>query len=233
MRKPAKRLNHQPQICPYCHSRVLKHFARHKEGCHPTTAIRVTPGNPPIKNQPREGLQKASRLEQCLACKALLPSSYMAIHLKSCSVKSELESLRRSAKRLPFLLLPPGDSLTDAIETYKKLMPLDRRCALEELEDINRLKRIDSLGPVTRRYVGKKAWSGCWVFEFQNSDKVVLECPRTDNATYVLSGEWKEMVRQTKAELRSSFRHLTQWILHTPGWESRVRSAVFGSRPGR
>ena len=200
MRKPAKRIKHKPQICPYCHSQIPKHFARHKEGCRPTTAIGVIPGNP-IKNQPRE--------------------------------KGELESLRRPAKRLPFLLLPPGDSLTDAIEKYKKLTPLDQCCALEELEDIDRLKQIDSLGPVTQRYVGKKAWRGCWVFEFQNSDKVVLECPRTENATYVLSGEWTKMVRQTKVELRSSFRHLTQWILHTPGWESRVRSAVFGSRPGR
>lgn len=127
------------------------------------------------------------------------------------------------------MLLPPG-SLDEAIGKYRALLHSPSHVFWEEIDDPKRLRRINSLGKVSRRYIGIRGWKGYWVFEFENSKVVVLECPRTGNATYVLRGNWRKMVDHTKAELRSEFRHLSQQIIHKCNWENRVRRAVFGSQ---
>jgi hypothetical protein len=114
------------------------------------------------------------------------------------------------------------------MEKHRALLHSRSHDFWEELDDPERLRRINSLGKVSRRYIGVRGWKGYWVFEFENSKMVVLECPRTGNATYVLRGDWRKMLDHTKAELRSEFRHLSQQIIHKSNWENHVRRAVFG-----
>jgi hypothetical protein len=234
--------------CPECPKHFLKdqlkkhvsisHGQAHAQsvGALPPK-IRVVPVNPvvkayPLDLKPDHVKKNGSKLIQCLRCKALWPASLMEGHSKSCSsVMSDIESLKRSASKLPFMLLPPC-SLGEAIGKYRALLRSPSHDFWEELDDPKRLMRIDSLGTVARRYIGVRGWKGYWVFQFKNSNKVVLECPRTGNATYILHGEWRKMVDHTKAELRSEFRHLSERIIHESNWENHVRRAVFG-RQGR
>ncbi len=73
--------------------------------------------------------------------------------------------------------------------------------------DASRLWQIEMLGP-PKCYVGDETWSGYVLFDFENSTSL-LEKPFYGNATYVLAGDWRKMVRKTKA-----------------GWLSRVRIAL-------
>jgi hypothetical protein len=102
----------------------------------------------------------------------------MESHSKSCdSENGEIESLLKSVKTLPFKLLPPGN-LGVVMEKSRILFHSHSHGVWEELDDPERLTRIDSLGPIAQRYVGVSGWKGYWVFQFKNSNKVVLECPR-------------------------------------------------------
>ena len=44
-----------------------------------------------------------------------------------------------------------------------------------------------------RCYIGNESWDGYVVFEFRDSNSVVLECPFEGNATYILPADWKIM----------------------------------------
>jgi hypothetical protein len=136
----------------------------------------------------------------------------------------------RSARRFPFVLLPAAKGLfRETVEKYIISSARTRPFGLiDDSYDYERLSRIEDLGPIAC-YVGVRLWKGYAAFEFQHSDKVILECPRTGNATYILSGEWRRMISIAKAELRSEYRHLVTRVFHTSGWEVLVRRAVFGS----
>jgi hypothetical protein len=75
-------------------------------------------------------------------------------------------------------------------------------------------------------HMGKKGWLGYAVYEFSYSNQVVLESPIENNATYVLSGDWKKMVSLTKAEIRKEYRDESERIFHIDGWKLRVRQAL-------
>jgi len=139
--------------------------------------IRVAPHNP-LEFEPDRPKKRSSKLVQCLKCKALWPAFFMESHSKSCdSENGEIESLLKSVKTLPFKLLPPGN-LGVVMEKSRILFHSHSHGVWEELDDPERLTRIDSLGPIAQRYVGVSGWKGYWVFQFKNSNKVVLECPR-------------------------------------------------------
>lgn len=143
------------------------------------------------------------------------------------SAEAELEQIQRQALKFSFVLLPPGNGgLRDTIERYKKLSRAQTQNLFDADFDWERLETIERFNPIAR-YVGARLWKGYVVFEFQQSDRVILECPKTGNATYILKGEWRKMVSATKAELRSEYRLFTTRITHTSGWETHVRQAVF------
>lgn len=97
-------------------------------------------------------------------------------------------------ERLHFRLLPPGTwSMQDVIDHYRRQssrLPADSY-------DASRLWQIEMLGP-PKCYVGDETWSGYVLFDFENSTSL-LEKPFYGNATYVLAGDWRKMVRKTKA----------------------------------
>jgi hypothetical protein len=130
------------------------------------------------------------------------------------------------AQRLPFVLLPPGQwDIGQVVEHYRKEshnLPAgfgDRKIDWTRLEDIG------SLNPA-RCHIGKESWLGYVVFEFTDTDRVILECPIEGNATYILSGDWKETVYHTKAELRFEFIGRYQRIVHKGDWLLRVCDAL-------
>ncbi len=94
--------------------------------------------------------------------------------------------------------------------------------------DNSRLEKIALLRPL-RCYIGKETWSGYAVFEFANSNCVVLECPFEGNATYVLWGDWKAMIEHTKAEIRREFENRYTKIVHKGEWLARIREALGGA----
>jgi hypothetical protein len=73
---------------------------------------------------------------------------------------------------------------------------------------------------------GKKGWRGYVVYEFLWSKRVVLECPVYGNATYVLSGDWKNMVGHSKLYLRTNFPQCCTKIVHKGEWLAHIKAAL-------
>lgn len=227
--RPAPRPHNE---CPYCKYVVEKHFERHKRNCRPTTfPVAVAQSRPLTRNSEQSTIgdtdRISTRLVQCPKCKALNPPGIADQH--ECSGG---KSPFNAVNKLPFEILGLGP-LMEAIEDFTRTHPAHAH-GFDDEEELLRLEKVDSMGPVKNRYIGLKAWKGYCAFEFQNSTKAVVERPRTGNATYILSGDWEMMLHHTRAELRSEFRHLSTRVIHTPGWEirgseweRRVRRAVF------
>ena len=129
-------------------------------------------------------------------------------------------------QHLPFTLLPPGTwDMSQVLDHYRKVSQ-DRGSGWENREfDPSRLKKIASLRPI-RCYVGKESWNGYVVFEFRHSSRVVMECPIEGNATYVITGNWRNMISHTKAELRDGYRNDHVRVVHKGDWLDRIRQAL-------
>ena len=78
-------------------------------------------------------------------------------------------------------------------------------------------------------YIGNESWDGYVVFEFRDSNSVVLECPFEGNATYILPADWKIMAGHTKDEIRRIFENRYTKVVHKGDWLSRIREAIRGS----
>jgi hypothetical protein len=63
-------------------------------------------------------------------------------------------------------------------------------------------------------------------FEFDGHGGAVLDCPMEGNAIYVVSGDWKAVVTQTRAEVKTLFAGRSTKIVHRTAWMSRLREAV-------
>jgi hypothetical protein len=146
---------------------------------------------------------------------------------------NQAKSLHVPTHRLPFVLLPPGTwDIRQVVEHYRKMSHRFPAGLNGREIDRSRLEKIESLSP-TRCYIGKESWLGYVVFEFMNSNRVVLECPIEGNATYILSGDWKAMVNHTKAELRREYANRYTKVVHKGCWLDRIRQALRGGRQSR
>ena len=54
----------------------------------------------------------------------------------------------------------------------------------------------------------------------------MLESIIMNNATYILSGNWEEMIDLTKAEIRSEYEGQYDRIFHTDNWLSKVQEVL-------
>jgi hypothetical protein len=137
-----------------------------------------------------------------------------------------------AVRRLEFELLPPGKwNVTKVVEHYRRLAQQSNAWTGGREVDYQRLQQIQSLGP-TRCWVGKKSWAGYVVFEFPGNDRVILECPLTGNAIYVLPGDWMDLIKLSKAELRGRTKRF-QKIVHRGPWLNRLRAALERSQTKR
>jgi hypothetical protein len=126
----------------------------------------------------------------------------------------------------PFKLLPPGKwRIEQVIPHYRRLSHSQAGFLQGRKLDVSRIERIWSLG-ATKPWIGEDAWHGYIVFEFPNTDRVVLECPFEGNATYVLWGNWKERLSWTKTEIRAEQPNRHLWFPHRGNWLNRVRAAL-------
>lgn len=130
--------------------------------------------------------------------------------------------------QLPFRLLPPGTWTPDQVVAHYRRMLQNSPAGLSGRKlDKSRIEKICWLAPrPSTCWIGEKAWDGYHVFEFANSDRVVLDCPFEGNAIYILWGNWKEMISCTKGEIRREFRNFHEWIPHKGNWLGRVRAAL-------
>ena len=231
-KKALKEFRKRLARCPICRTSFLKDkLARHMTASHGQTF--GTPANVPIHFKPLPPLpapiqNQADRLIPCEKCSQMIYPHALQRHMRTFhSPEAELRAILNSAHRLSFVLLPSG-RIRDAVEQFRSLSRTHRQSLNDAVFDWGRLEKVESFGKAAH-YVGLKLWKGYVVFQFEDSDSVVLECPLTGNATYVLRGDWKKMVLATKAELRFDYRELTVRIFHNARWENRVRRAMFGS----
>jgi hypothetical protein len=129
-------------------------------------------------------------------------------------------------QRFPFELLPPGTwDMNDVIAHYHRAAAHPNTTFQHHEIDPQRPEKIGCLKP-SRCSVGKNGWQGYVLFEFSWTDRVVLECPLTGNATYVLSGNWERMIGRTKEYLRTRHSKECTKVVHKSDWLSRIREAL-------
>jgi len=161
-------------------------------------------------------------------CNAKVWNDCMELHIKNMHQPNRDAAIHVPSHRLPFDLLPPGTwDVRHVVEHYRRVAHKLPFGLNGRYIDNSRLERIGMLNPVDC-YVGKESWLGYVVFEFSNSNRVVLECPIEGNATYILAGDWKAMVVLSKAELRHEFAHCYTKVVHKGAWLSRIRTALRG-----
>lgn len=128
-------------------------------------------------------------------------------------------------RQLPFDLLPPGRwSFDQVLEHYRQVSSGGNNRGDRRI-DYSRLEAIRLLSP-SLCWVGKRAWKGYVTFEFPHHRGVVLECPITGNATYVIGGDWKRMISLTKAEIRGGY-HSYERVNHTAHWLKNLKRAFY------
>jgi hypothetical protein len=129
----------------------------------------------------------------------------------------------RSAKH-SFIILPPGEvEYREIFGHYLKQSKSHR--FLEHVIDWDRLLQIATLKPRMRHF-GVESWFGYAVYEFTYSHRVVLECPLSGNATYILSGDWHSMIRLSKSDLRDRHADHVTRVFHTGDWLERISWAL-------
>jgi hypothetical protein len=176
--------------------------------------------------QPKEPQPKIERTP-CRFCQQLIPQGEMERHLARNHSQTEEWAPHGAVRKFSFVLLPPSsEGLREVIERYRKLTRSHPHSLMGVDFEWERLEQIEHLNPIAR-YVGTKSWKGYVVFEFQHSDRVILECPKSGNATYILEGNWREMISASKRDLRSEYMHQCTRIIHCSDWINRVKNAVF------
>jgi hypothetical protein len=229
-------------VCPICGNKVKTNVRSvHIEECR--TALRAfnqkndtkqgekvakqkVPGfDVVLKSVPAISLAEGRRI-LCKFCQVPVREEDQEHHMMLFHSRNDGWRPSGTVHRFSFVLLPPSEErLLDVIERYRRLSKTHPHSLTGANFDWERLNFMETLNPVAR-YIGTKSWKGYVVFEFRNSENVILECPRTGNATYVLDRGWRNTVTATKRELRTEFKHVCAWIIHGANWEHKARQAV-------
>lgn len=208
---------------------------------HPTREFPIVyrspaprPGLPKTKNPATENPREPM---ECPRCNIKIVRRNLTRHLAQCTgprLSNADDTPFTSGETVPvrtlsFTLLPPGSwSIDDVISHYKYSARVPGTHSWGGEIDPMRIEWIKDLDPKTC-WVGKELWNGYAVFEFDWTDRVVLECPLKGNATYVLSGDWQSMVGHNKRYLLTHYRRDCTRIVHssrTRKWLREVRDAL-------
>ena len=145
------------------------------------------------ESAPREELRPKFERTPCRFCQVSIPNDEMERHVAQSHSQTEEWVPHGTVRKFSFVLLPPSkEGLREVIERYRRLTRSHPHSLMGVDFEWERLEQIEHLNP-SARYVGTKSWKGYVVFEFQLSDRVILECPKSGNATYILEGNWREM----------------------------------------
>ena len=122
--------------------------------------------------------------------------------------------------RLPWRVLPPGEL------TLERVLAHHRRLARERPGgrlDPERIEKAHSLGP-SMWWEGLGGFDGYVVFEYPDTDRVLLESGLHGNAIYVLGPDWQRLSRLSKREVLKD--PSTRRIVHRGEWFARVKAAL-------
>jgi hypothetical protein len=180
---------------------------------------------PPIKVDSRPTICCKVKGETGVVCNAIVHQDRMELHMKNNHAKEQdSQSQHLPTEQFPFILLPPGNwEYQKIFEHYRKRS--QHNGFSEQNFDSDRTRQVNSLNPVLRHF-GLKAWFGYGVYEFSYSSRVLLESFVSNNAAYIVSGDWTEMIRISKAELRKEFASSYTKVVHTGEWLTRIDHAL-------
>jgi len=118
-------------------------------------------------------------------------------------------------------LLPPGErdaGLARILNIYRPRTPEERQVLVE------RYQTLAEYEP-SRWIVGTHSFAG--YFGAIVGERVVLENMREGNALYTMGAdEWMEHSRHSRTELLHYYGNRVQRIVHTPGWQTRLRQII-------
>lgn len=207
--------------CVICGRQVqLRYLAGHTKYHKRETVPDIFTGTP-------EPIEKRDTRIPCQQCGAKVFPHAMELHITNNHSKEKAEHLPdMPSTQFPFVVLPAGHwNFREVFDYYRRNSVSHPHRFFEQVFDWNRIEQLAKLEPNLRHF-GVKAWFGYAVYEFSYSHRVVLECPIEGNATYIISGDWKEMIHKTKAELRSKYANQCTRVVHVGDWLDRVSEAL-------
>lgn len=74
--------------------------------------------------------------------------------------------------------------------------------------------------------LGEGGWWGYAVYRIPGVDRFVLDSVVTNNAAYVIEGDWRKAIHYSKAEIRAEYRLFHKRIVHKSNWIGRVQDAL-------
>lgn len=111
----------------------------------------------------------------------------------------------------------PWDKVKPFIEKSFERTPPKARAAI-----VNRMESINEKKP-SFFAIGRGGFSGYVVFGFPERKMYVMECRRTNNATYIFDKDWVALSQLTKAEILEEKLH-KQRVIHSPSWLKQINS---------
>lgn len=134
-----------------------------------------------------------------------------------CEVISEglKSSIKGELIRLNWRILPKGKVPWE--EQRTRIMPFLTKAKGSNQKVVEkRLETINSNSPDFTA-IGEGGFSGYVIHGFTDKGIFVLESVEVNNATYVLSNDWEEISKLTKAEILKNELH-EQRVIHNKGW---------------
>lgn len=131
----------------------------------------------------------------------------------------------RDVKRihLNWTLLPPGKYPWSDIERIITARSASRNKS-EKTMMLRNCNKIYSCNPDFIAY-GTAGFTGYVIFGFEAKDIYILESSIPNNATYVLSGDWKSISKLSKAEILNNSLHKAR-IIHNCAWEENFNKII-------
>lgn len=133
----------------------------------------------------------------------------------------ELEKYKRhdpKAEKLSWKMLPSGEHPFEHIKAHFNYLQ-DKNTEIQY--DIERLEISRRLGP-NDVYIGLDEFEGYVVFYFKKKGLAVLENPIVGNAAYLITGDWRELSKLTKAELLKSHQSEVDRVIHRGDWHKKL-----------
>lgn len=182
-----------------------------------------------LRFQIQEVLHKAAPdfRDEILRCVNLLQENVGTVGLLTLDAAGSNE-VRNAAENIGWEVLPNAgveETLRTVVQKFGEAGEKNsvlRRKAQERLDLINRL------GP-QRLLQGSAGFAGYFAAVFTD-DLMVFENLELDHALYVIRGDWQELSRLTRTELRVKFADHIERIVHTTGWEDRLTRLVKQAR---
>lgn len=129
-----------------------------------------------------------------------------------------------SVGRVSWTLLPSGDLGTETIRAEIEATQRSTPDLQKVLDERAAAIRALPTAPI-RAWVGTADFRGYIAFEFEHTSWVTLESFVYGNATYHVRGDWKQLSRLTKAELRALGSDFVRRYPHVKGpfWTWRIK----------